>query len=177
VDVFCYNSACCDEIAERELQLGNAGGECGWTINEGKDMTETSIDNADVAAVFDSYPRPIRQRALQLRKLIFDAARDCDVNVPEETLKWGEPSYLDKKGSTVRIGWSDKSPDDIGLYFNCQTTLVETFKEVYPDELRYAGVRAILIGRNEKIPAATIRHCVTLALTYHRVKHLPLLGA
>lgn len=140
-------------------------------------MPKSNIDNADVAAVFDSYPTQVRLKALQLRTLIFNAARDCDLNAPEETLKWGEPSYLVKKGSTVRIGWSEKNPDDIGLYFNCQTSLVETFKELYPNELRFSGVRAILIGKEEKIPAATVSHCVSLALTYHSVKHLPLLGA
>lgn len=135
------------------------------------------IDNADVSAVYDSYPAQIRRRALQLRKLIHDVAEDNDLPVPEETLKWGEPSYLVKKGSTVRIGWSDKSPDDIGLYFNCQSSLVETFKELYADELRFSGNRAIVFGQGEKIPVAIVKHCVALALTYHRVKHLPLLGA
>jgi len=140
-------------------------------------MSDTTIENPDVAAVYDGYPDKIKNKALQLRQLILDSASESELQVPDETLKWGEPSYLVKKGSTVRIGWSDKSPDEIGLYFNCQTSLVETFKELYADDLRFSGVRAILIGKNEKIPRAAIKHCVTLALTYHSVKHLPLLGA
>ena len=140
-------------------------------------MPATTIRNADVSAVYDSYPAQIRRKALQLRKLIYDVASDNDLPVPEETLKWGEPSYLVKKGSTVRIGWSEKSPDDIGLYFNCQSSLVETFRELYVNELRFSGNRAILFGKGEKIPVVTVKHCVSLALTYHRVKHLPLLGA
>lgn len=140
-------------------------------------MKNLALQPEDVVAVFDSYPDQIKSTALQLRQLIFDSARDHELPVPEETLKWGEPSYLVKKGSTVRIGWSEKNPEDIGLYFNCQTSLVETFKELYPEELRFAGARAILIGKGEKIPVATLNHCIGLALTYHRVKHLPLLGA
>lgn len=140
-------------------------------------MTELLIEPADVAAVYDGYPDQVRRKALQLRQLIFDCASDNELQIPDETLKWGEPSYLVKKGSTVRIGWSEKSPDDIGLYFNCQTSLVETFKELYTDELRFSGVRAILIGKREKLPKTAIKHCITLALTYHKVKHLPLLGA
>ena len=140
-------------------------------------MTELQNLSADIAAVYDGYPVQARRRALQLRQLIIDSAREHGLQMPDETLKWGEPSYVVKKGSAVRIGWSEKCPDDIGLYFNCQTSLVETFKELYADELRFSGVRAILIGKHEKIPAAAIKHCIKLALTYHKVKHLPLLGA
>jgi len=136
-----------------------------------------SVVSPEVADVFASYPDQIRRKALTLRQLIFDTAIDNQLQPPEETLKWGEPSYLIKKGSTVRIGWSEKNPNDIGLYFNCQTSLVETFQELYGDELRFSGVRAILIGKREKIPTTVIKHCVSLALTYHKVKHLPLLGA
>jgi len=140
-------------------------------------MLDANIENPDVAAVYHSYPDKIRSKALQLRRLIIDSAAENDLQTLDETLKWGEPSYLVKKGSTVRIAWSEKNPDEIGLYFNCQTSLVETFKELYADDLRFSGVRAILVRQNEKIPQAAIKHCITLALTYHRVKHLPLLGA
>jgi hypothetical protein len=52
------------------------------------------------------------------------------------------------------------------VFFHCQTNLVETFRELYP-ELRYGGNRCILLKAEDKLPEAELRHCVALALTYH----------
>ncbi|MGI9414318.1 MAG: hypothetical protein ACR2PM_11650 [Hyphomicrobiales bacterium] len=59
-------------------------------------MTQTRmIQDPDVRAVFDSYPKQTRDRLLALRGLILDtAARTEGVGALEETLKWGQPSYL-----------------------------------------------------------------------------------
>ena len=62
------------------------------------------------------------------------------------------------------------------MYFNCNTKLVDTFKEVYPDTFSYAGNRAINFHRDETVPAAELEHCIFLSLRYHKIKHLPLLG-
>jgi hypothetical protein len=60
-----------------------------------------------VAAVFSAYPEPLQTRLLALRRLILDTAMTTNgVGALEETLKWGQPSYLTtatKSGSTVRI--------------------------------------------------------------------------
>jgi hypothetical protein len=53
----------------------------------------------------------------------------------------------------------------VAVYFNCQTNLVETFRELYP-ELSFTGNRSILLNAGDKPPAAALRHCVPLALTY-----------
>jgi hypothetical protein len=44
---------------------------------------------------------------------------------------------------------------------------VATFRELYPNELSYAGNRAVLLDADDEIPEAALRHCVGLALTYH----------
>jgi hypothetical protein len=54
----------------------------------------------------------------------------------------------------------------VAVYFHCQTNLVETFRELYP-ELSFGGNRSILLNAGDKLPAAALRHCVALALTYH----------
>lgn len=95
----------------------------------------------------------------------------------EETLKWGEASYLVKGGSAIRIDWKPKVPDVIKVFFHCQTRLVETFKEIYRTEFVYEGKRAILIPLNTNINQLPLKHCIELALKYHQIKHLPLLGA
>lgn len=112
-----------------------------------------------------------------LRQLIINVASETpDIGDLEETLKWGEPSYLVKGGSTVRIGWKEFRPAYYALYFNCNTKLVDTFKELYSESLDFEGNRAIVFHRNEKIPSQTIKHCVALSLQYHKLKHLPLLS-
>ena len=62
--------------------------------------------------------------------------------------------------------------DRYAVYFHCQTDLVETFRELYP-ELRYGGNRSILLNLKERLPEAALRHCVALALTYHLNKRKP----
>ena len=94
----------------------------------------------------------------------------------EETLKWGEPSYLTKHGSTVRIDWKEKNPEHIAVYFKCTSKLVPTFKSLYKDKFNFEGNRAIVFQLKDKIPVKELKHCIALALTYHKIKHLPLLG-
>jgi hypothetical protein len=123
-----------------------------------------------VDAVFEAYPKPVKAKLLALRRLILDTAKTTKgVGSLEETLKWGQPSYLTpetKSGSTVRIDQVKTEPGRYAVYFHCQTNLVETFREFYP-ELRYGGNRCILLDAEDKVPEAELRHCVALALTYH----------
>ena len=87
------------------------------------------IENPEVAQVFDGYPAPMRRRMLRLRQLVLDTAAETEgVAAVEEALKWGEPSFLTKGGSTIRMDWKAKSPHRYALYFNCNTSLVDTFK-------------------------------------------------
>ena len=124
-----------------------------------------------VEAVFSAYPKPLRTKLLALRRLIFETAETtAGVGRLEETLKWGQPSYLTaetKSGSTVRIDRVKSTADRYAIYFHCQTDLVETFRELYPTEFNYAGNRSILLDASDEIPQAALRHCVALALTYH----------
>jgi len=126
--------------------------------------------NPVVAAAFSSTPKQLRTKLLALRRLILDTARTTDgVGALEETLKWGQVSYLtseSRSGSTIRIDQVKSEPGRVALYFHCQTNLVETFRELYP-ELAYGGNRCILLDATEALPKQALRHCVALALTYH----------
>jgi hypothetical protein len=126
-----------------------------------------------IEAIFEAYPQPVKSRLLALRRLIFDTADTTEgVGALEETLKWGQPSYLtteSKSGSTIRIDQVKPEAGRYAVYFHCQTDLVETFRELYPD-LRYDGNRSILLDAGEKLPEKALRHCVALALTYHARK-------
>ena len=128
-----------------------------------------------VDAVFDTYPKPLKAKLLALRRLIFDTAKTTKgVGALQETLKWGQPSYLTpetKSGSTIRIDQVKSAPGQYAVYFHCQTNLVETFRELYPKEFSYGGNRSILLNAKGEVPEAALRHCVALALTYHLRKH------
>ena len=138
----------------------------------------STFENSAVAIVFDNYPTEIKPEMIALRQLIIDTSTETEgVETLEETLKWGEPSYLTKGGSTIRIDWKPSSPNEYAMYFNCKSKLIDTFKELYKEVLTFDGNRAIVLKTGIAIPANELKHCVSLALTYHRVKHLPLLGA
>jgi len=100
-----------------------------------------------------------------------------ELHTLEETLKWGEPSYLTKNGSTVRIDWKEKKPNQFAMYFKCTSKLVPTFKKIYANTFEFEGNRAIIFKLNNKIPEKELKHCISMALTYHKIKHIPLLGA
>lgn len=136
------------------------------------------IDNLEVASVYDSCPKHLHRQIMALRRLVLDtAAGSEDVGPLVETLKWGVPSYLAEHGSTIRISWDHSPPAQYGLYFHCATKLVDTFKELYGDLFTYQGNRAILFDQHDELPVDTVKHCILLSLTYHKRKHLPLLGA
>jgi len=130
--------------------------------------------NSDVAAVFASYPPALRRKLQRLRSLIVDTARASDgVGPLQETLKWGQPSYLPAEtgsGTTVRIDQLKDEPGRYAMYFHCQTNLVETFRAIYPNELTYGGNRSILFDLDKTIDEAALKHCIALALTYHQRK-------
>ena len=134
------------------------------------------IADPKVAAVFAGYPKGIQARLLALRKLILEtAAKTPGVGTLDETLKWGQPSYRTAEtgsGSTIRIDrvkpGAGEARERYALYVHCQTTLVATFRQLYRDELSFGGNRSILLDADRPLPKAALRHCIALALTYHR---------
>lgn len=143
-----------------------------------KEMKTLHINQSpQVKEKFQSYPEAVKARLTHLRSLILETAAEIEgINEIEETLKWGEPSYLVKKGSTIRIDWKPKAPDQYAMYFKCTSKLVPTFREVYGDTFQYEKNRAILFGLDDDIPEEELKDCIALALQYHAVKGLPLLG-
>src|SRR4029077_9640706 len=127
--------------------------------------------NATVDAVFDAYPKSVRTKLVALRRLILDTAKATKgVGRLEETLKWGQPSYLTaetKSGSTIRIDQVKSTANQYAVYFHCQTDLVETFRELYPEKFRFGGNRSIILNAEDEISEPALRHCLALALTYH----------
>jgi len=112
--------------------------------------------NPKVAEVFDNYPEGYQEKLRTLRQLVLSTAEELpEVTTLEETLKWGEPSYLAKK---------------------CTSKLVETFRTIYGDTFSYENNRALLFNLEDDLPVDELKHCISMALNYHNLKHLPLLG-
>ena len=79
-------------------------------MKEEKHMEIT--ESEEVKELIKSYPSIAQKRLLHLRDLIISTAKKIDeINKIEETLKWGEPSYITKNGSTIRIDWKRKYPE------------------------------------------------------------------
>lgn len=129
----------------------------------------------NVAAAFAGFPKPVQSKLLQLRSLIYKTADgNSSIGELEETLKWGQPAYLPKKarvGTTIRLGWSDKTPDDIMLFVHCQTTLVDTYRTILgnepSDNLVFEGNRALVMRHKGALPKDALALCIDAALTYH----------
>ena len=130
-----------------------------------------------VAEKFESYPPIMNKKLDKLRELVISTAKDLDLPRLEETLKWGEPSYLCKNGSTIRMDWKEKNPDQYALYFKCTSKLVPTFRLLYPDTFKFEGNRALVFMAAEQTPEKELRPCIGMALKYHKLKDKPLLGA
>lgn len=126
-----------------------------------------------VKLIFDNYPESVRNKMISLRELIMETAKETEgIIVLEETLKWGEPSYLTKNGSTIRMDWKSKTPNQYALYFKCTSLLVPTFKRLFNKHFEFEGNRAIVFQLENEIPREELKRCIKAALLYHRVKHL-----
>ncbi|MEM1247930.1 MAG: DUF1801 domain-containing protein [Acidobacteriota bacterium] len=129
-----------------------------------------------VAAVIADYPEAAQEKIEQLRDLVFRvAARTEGVGPLTETLKWGEPSFLTEasgSGTTVRVAWKEKTPDKIGVYVNCQTTLLDTFRGLFPRPRGFEleGNRAVLLPIDQPLPTDELGLCIEAAFTYHQVR-------
>jgi hypothetical protein len=140
-----------------------------WRSIESETVTEPPLPR-EVSRAFDAFPAPIRKRLLQVRALIFaTAAAHDEVGRLTETLKWGEPAYLTDEtgsGSTIRLG-RVKDSEQPAILFNCKTTLVDTFRERFPDQFEYRQTRALLLNVAGALPKQELTVCLSLALTYH----------
>jgi len=132
--------------------------------------------NSEVAAVFNSYPQKIKSKLMFLRQIIFDTAASIEgIGEIEETLKWGEPSYLtpkSKSGSTIRIAWKESPKEHYSIFFKCTANLIPAFKEKFPQQFKFGGNRSIDFNLNDDVPIKELKQCIALALTYHRNKKL-----
>ncbi len=141
-------------------------------------MSEFEINTSpEFEAKMLSYPERIRPKMQYLRELVIETAKEIpEITDLEETLKWGEPSFVSKIGSTLRMDWKEKTPNQYQVYFNCSSRLVETFQLIFAGLFEYEKNRAIILKMDEKIPVAELKECIKATLMYHKVKNSETLG-
>ncbi len=141
-------------------------------------MSKVEINSSpQVKEIFDKYPDSVKEQMKFLRELVIETANETEgVDKLVETLKWGEPSYMTKIGSTLRMDWKEKTPDQYAMYFQCNSRLVNTFRVVFDDTFQYEGKRAIVFKLNQEIPVEALKECIRATLTYHKVKNELTLG-
>lgn len=128
--------------------------------------------SSSVPEFYGRYEPQVKQDLLALRGLVLETAEQTDgVGIVEETLKWGQPSFVTvrpKSGSTIRIDEVGDSSGAYAAYFICHTHLVERFRELYPETFNFQGDRTLLFQSGEALPIEELKHCFAMALTYHQ---------
>ena len=116
----------------------------------------------------------VRQQLGEIRQLVLDAAEETEgVGNLLEALRWGQFSFLTAEtgsGSTIRID-GRKENGKLAVYFHCQSGLINDFKELYPKTFTFEGQRALVFDAKAPLPAAELKHCISLALTHHLRKN------
>lgn len=119
-----------------------------------------------VHGVFEGYDPQTRDRLLALRETIFGVAAETDgVGELTETLKWGQISYLNPAGTTLRIDTAPGDDERIAMYVHCQTSIVESLRGPYEGLFDFDGTRAIILPDGD-VPPAALRDCIRRALSY-----------
>jgi len=134
-------------------------------------MKRKPFANKKVEGVFDTYPRPLRGKLDKIRDMIFDVAISTEgVGPIEETLKWGQPSYVTsdtQSGTTIRVDKFSWEKNKYALFVHCQSDVLGQFRTSFGQEFDYDGDRAIILDAKNEIPEEAVRHFIWLALTYH----------
>ena len=73
-------------------------------------------------------PEKVISQLKIIRELIIQAAKEEQIALIEETLKWNEPSFVTKGGSTIRYDWKEKTPDQVQIYFKYTSKIVPSIK-------------------------------------------------
>ena len=128
-------------------------------------------DDPAVAVAFDAFPAAQRERLLQIRALVLETATGNPAIGPlVESLKWGEPAYRPARartGTTVRLGISPGAPQACAVFVHCKTSLMASYRDLYPQSFGFEGERALILDLDRPLPIEALRHCLSLALTYH----------
>lgn len=128
------------------------------------------VTQSSVPAKLATYPAPARKMLDQIRNWVFDLAAGMEgVGDLDESLKWGEPAWRPKSGvgTTIRADWKSKTPDQVMIFFDCKTDLIDRTRSLLSDQLTCEGNRAIILPIDHPMPEGAIKTALGWALRYH----------
>jgi hypothetical protein len=64
-----------------------------------------------------------------------------------------------------------KNQERYAIYFNCNTSLVDTFRSMFPHSFSFEGNRALVFEVGDALPKEELAFCIGMALTYHQRKN------
>jgi hypothetical protein len=125
---------------------------------------------------FKNQSTEMKTALMSLRDLVLDTVRTTEgVGPIEEALRWDQLSFITaqtKSGSTIRIDALRGDANKYALYVHCQSGLVDEFRNRYPKQMTYVDQRNIVFTLGQPLPLAELKHCISLALTYHLRKKM-----
>ncbi|MEP4248592.1 hypothetical protein [Tateyamaria sp.] len=119
------------------------------------------------------WPEPARRHFLAARGIILDVSETAQIGPLNESLKWGQPAWRPRRpriGVTLRLDWSDKTPDRLMAFVDCKTDLADQMSTRFPGKFENDGRRALAFDLKAPLPGDAIAQLAQFAFTYYRLK-------
>ena len=120
---------------------------------------------SDAKTIFDAVEPDAKTGLIRLRDMIYATAEaDPRIAPIAETLKWGQPAYVSKTGTTLRLGVPKSG--GFGLFVHCQSRVIPDYQAMFPDLDRFDGTRGLLFSSPNEIDETRHTWLIQRALTY-----------
>ncbi len=125
----------------------------------------TDFQSHKIRDVFMRVPDPARSGMLYLRDKLYEIAKTIPATKGlDESLKWGQPSYVPKSGigTPLRLGQTDEG---FGLFVHCQTTVISEFASL-TSNVNIDGNRGVLFTSMDEVKGSNLEPMICHAMTY-----------
>ncbi|GGA30547.1 DUF1801 domain-containing protein [Neptunicoccus cionae] len=126
----------------------------------------TQFPPPEVQAAFNSFPPAEQEKLLAVRRLIFDSAVAVEAGAVTETLRWGQPAYLVKRGSSLRLGVGKTG--QAAIFAHCQSSIIGSFATAFGGDFALDGNRAVYLDRVGPEELEKLRFLILHGLQYKR---------
>lgn len=131
-----------------------------------KEFNMTRLPPPEVQAVYDSFPAVEREKLMLVRQLILDCAALVEAGTVAETLRWGQPTYLVKQGSSLRLGIGKTGL--AAIFAHCQSSIISDFATAFGTDFEMDGNRAVYLDQLGAEELEKLRFLILHGLQYKR---------